>query len=163
MQETSDSTVYWLMRLVPEKSALAAETIDHLARSPSVVGYSDNEGDAECSKNALRAVFFEQMNMGDRIVVLQGTNEVWALVEIIGEAVEKAASEKGEYFGFKYSRGVSIVHVFELPFRTIAHAEGAPIIAGNRDQKVQLLVKEVLEAVSGDGFTVDWSPLVNHY
>lgn len=157
----NDSTVYWLMQISLDDRHLVSDYFDQLSsESPSnTVGYNDREADSE----DLRKLFFDEMKAGDQIIVLRGSNEVICLAEIIGEALQTPADEMSEQDRFKYSRSVSIRHKFEFPFRTIAHLDGLSIMRASSNRNGQLLAKEVMEAVDGDGFTVDWSHLVSLY
>ena len=152
-------TIYWLMQISPDDSSLTAGVLEQLASegSTGVVGYGDRQGDVETSNPALRKQFVEEMKPADRIIILQGANEVVCLVEITGEAVEQAANDEGEPEPFEFVRSVSVLHKFEFPFRTISHANGPWIVRASDDPKAQRLAKEVTDAVDGDGFTVEWT------
>jgi hypothetical protein len=154
-------TIYWLMQIDPDDRGQGAGVLEQLSSegSTGVVGYSDRPGDAEAeaSNQALRTLFVEEMKPADRIIILQGANEVVCLVEITGDAAQQSANDDGESEPFEFVRNVSVLHRFEFPFRTICHAKGPWIIRASGDPKAQPLVTEVTDAVDGDGFTVEWT------
>ena len=78
------------------------------------------------------------------------------VVEITGHAIPADSKLESE-------REVTISHHFETIFRTITHVEAAMVISKSTDNQAKSLIAEVVEAMNGDGFTIDWSPLVTNF
>lgn len=98
----------------------------------------------------------EMLVEGDRVVVMCSANEVTSLIEVSDDAT--ANSDIGTPV-----RHVRILHRFEPSFRTVAQIEATALLDASTNEQAKWIVKEVLEAARGDGFTVDWSPLVNYF
>lgn len=143
---------YWILRIdtAPAGANIALEE-NADAQARLVLRRSDlADGDSDT-----RTAFENQLQMGDRIVIMPSANEVSSLIEITGGPVTTDHSSR--------ARSFRVEHRFDPSFRTVAHIEAATLLDAAANEQAKWIVKEVLEAAHGDGFTVDWSPLVNYF
>jgi hypothetical protein len=150
--------LYWLMTIAPQADDREFEYFNNLIGEgkPNVIGMNDTQESAPTGHR----LFVGEMQTTDRIIVYNGVNEVYGILDVSSDSRPTSDAEKQEYLWFDDQRNVTLVHKFDPPFKSIVHPGQGRIIRVDTDL-TRSFVTEVIGAIDDDAFTIDWGLMVS--
>lgn len=125
---------WWIMKITPERPRETARYFVNLfgPGRPNVIGW-DDEGAPDVGRHETYNRFWtEYMQIGDRVVILEGVNRVHGVVEIVGPpstVPEDQVNPEADWF--RKRRAVRLVWKPDEPFETEAVTNQNCIIPAN--------------------------------
>jgi 5-methylcytosine-specific restriction enzyme B len=138
-----DHTRWWFLRIFPGEPAQTADRCDQLfgEDKPNVIGWESTQSDE--ANRPYQQWFEEEIEIGDRIIVMEDRRLVHAVVEVTGEPETGMASVPW----FKSLRRVTLAHRFTPPLKTRSQAPVATLTQAKRSGQISSIVDQVERAI----------------